>query len=82
MPSASGEITVLKSLFISIGYSAVKRAHFGAHVKQGDHVQAGDLLITADLEQIRAIWIRCDHAGPHLQYTGFSGYGLSSPVCR
>ena len=21
--------------------------------------------------------IRCDHAGPHLQYTGFSGYGLS-----
>ena len=43
-------------VIVHIGLDTVqlKGQHFTAHVKQGDRVQAGDLLITADLEQIRA----------------------------
>lgn len=43
-------------IIVHIGLDTVqlKGQHFTAHVKQGDRVQAGDLLITADLEQIRA----------------------------
>ena len=43
-------------LIIHVGLDTVqlKGQYFTAHVKQGDRVQAGDLLITADLEQIRA----------------------------
>ena len=43
-------------VIVHIGLDTVqlKGQYFTAHVKQGDRVQAGDLLITADLEQIRA----------------------------
>ena len=43
-------------IIVHIGLDTVqlKGQHFTAHVKQGDRVQAGDILITADLEQIRA----------------------------
>ena len=67
---ASGEVVVMfetkhavsikadngAELIVHIGLDTVnlKGEYFEAHVKQGDRVQAGDLLITADLEQIRA----------------------------
>ena len=66
----SGEVTVMfdtghavsirgdngAEVIVHIGLDTVqlKGQYFTAHVKQGDRVQAGDLLITADLEQIRA----------------------------
>lgn len=66
----SGEVTVMfdtghavsikgdngAEVIVHIGLDTVqlKGQHFTAHVKQGDRVQAGDLLITADLEQIQA----------------------------
>ena len=66
----SGEVTVMfdtghavsirgdngAEVIVHIGLDTVqlKGRYFTAHVKQGDRVQAGDLLITADLEQIRA----------------------------
>ena len=42
-------------LIVHIGLDTVqlKGQYFQTHVKQGDRVQVGDLLITADLEQIR-----------------------------
>lgn len=65
----SGEVTVLfetghavsikadngAELIVHIGLDTVqlKGQYFQTHVKQGDRVQVGDLLITADLEQIR-----------------------------
>ena len=67
---ASGEVVVMfetkhavsikadngAELIVHIGLDTVnlKGKYFESHVKQGDRVQAGDLLITADLEQIRA----------------------------
>ena len=64
----SGEVTVMfdtghavsirgdngAEVIVHIGLDTVqlKGQYFTAHVKQGDRVQAGDLLITADLEQI------------------------------
>ena len=66
---ASGEVVVMfetkhavsikadngAELIVHIGLDTVnlKGEYFEAHVKQGDRVQVGDLLITADLEQIR-----------------------------
>lgn len=66
----SGEVTVMfdtghavsikgdngAEVIVHIGLDTVqlKGQHFTAHVKQGDRVQVGDLLITADLDQIRS----------------------------
>lgn len=66
----SGEVTVMfetghavsikgdngAEIIVHIGLDTVqlKGQYFTTHVKQGDRVQAGDLLISADLEQIRA----------------------------
>ena len=68
--AASGEVTMVfetghavsikadngAELIIHIGLDTVqlKGQHFTAHVKAGDRVNVGDLLITADLEAIRA----------------------------
>ncbi len=43
-------------IIVHIGLDTVqlKGEHFTIHKKQGDRVQKGDLLITADLEKIRA----------------------------
>lgn len=43
-------------IIVHIGLDTVqlKGQHFTIHAKRGDRVQAGDLLITADLEKIRA----------------------------
>lgn len=43
-------------IIVHIGLDTVqlKGQYFTIHAKQGDRVQAGDLLITADLEKIRA----------------------------
>ena len=76
----SGEVTVMfdtghavsirgdngAEVIVHIGLDTVqlKGQYFTAHVKQGDCVQAGDLLITADLEQIRAA----------------AGYDVTTPV--
>ena len=67
---ASGEVTVLfetghavsirtesgADVIVHIGLDTVnlKGQFFTTHVKQGDTVKAGDLLITADIEQIKA----------------------------
>ena len=67
---ASGEVTVLfetghavsirtesgADVIVHIGLDTVnlKGQFFITHVKQGDTVKAGDLLITADIEQIKA----------------------------
>ena len=40
-------------LHIGLDTVALKGEHFTAHVKTGDTVKKGDLLITADLEKIR-----------------------------
>ena len=66
----SGEVTVMfdtgyavsikgdngAEIIVHIGLDTVqlKGQYITTHVKQGDRVQAGDLLISADLEQIRA----------------------------
>ena len=43
-------------MIVHIGLDTVnlKGQFFTTHVKQGDTVKAGDLLITADIEQIKA----------------------------
>lgn len=68
---ADGEITLLfdtlhavsitteegAEVLIHIGLDtvALKGEHFEAHVKTGDKVKKGDLLITVDLEQVKAL---------------------------
>ena len=47
---ASGEVIV----HIGLDTVNLKGQFFTTHVKQGDTVKAGDLLITADIEQIKA----------------------------
>ena len=65
----SGEVTVMfdtghavsirgdngAEVIVHIGLDTVqlKGQHFTAHVKQGDRVKAGDLLVTVDLEKVK-----------------------------
>ena len=57
---ASGEVTVLfetghaVSIRTESGADVIVHIGLDTHVKQGDTVKAGDLLITADIEQIKA----------------------------
>lgn len=89
---ASGEVTVLfetghavsirtesgADVIVHIGLDTVnlKGQFFITHVKQGDTVKAGDLLITADIEQIKAAGYEVITPVIVCNVSGFPGYGM------
>ena len=76
----SGEVTVMFDTGHAVSIRGDNGAEVIVHIGLDTVQLKGSGRRSSDHGRFRAdpcSRIRCDHAGPHLQYTGFSGYGLS-----